>query len=112
MEKNDKFTLTQEERLNVKTIQVDYKCPKCIKGYLRPIMMTYGSPDIQYPHRCNNHDCDYKIVLPVRYPYIEYIPEDWQLTIIDAGNEVNITNPKYGSCEVTITDKTKICIKI
>jgi DNA-directed RNA polymerase subunit RPC12/RpoP len=112
----EKFNKDQEEYTNVKPIQVDYKCPKCGKGYLRPTNMTHGSPDVTYPHWCNNKDCDYKVILPQRYPYIEFVPEDWEFsgTAIDPiSGDINkfiVKNPKYAN-EITITDKTKIKIK-
>ncbi len=105
---------TNEEYTNVKPVQVDYKCPKCHKGYLRPLIMTYGNPKVEYPHHCNNKDCDYKKILPVRYPYIKFVPKDWEFTIYEGfcnNVENTIRNPKYRNSEITIIDKTKIIVK-
>lgn len=54
----------------VKTIQVDYECPNCEVGRLRPngnVLSTYPA---QYPHSCNV--CDYTKTFNKTYPYLEY----------------------------------------
>lgn len=61
-----------ETRDEVKTIQVDYKCPKCETGYLRPTGMVYDCSPPSYPHRCTETDCDYGTSFSIRYPKIEY----------------------------------------
>lgn len=63
-----------EQRTEVKTIQVDFKCPKCNNGYLRPTGAVLSSYPPQYPHKCNNPDyCDYyDTFMGVSYPYITY----------------------------------------
>jgi len=62
-----------ETRQEVKTIQVDYKCPKCNTGYLRPTGIVLCTYPPQYPHKCNNPKCDYGQTFPdARYPYLEY----------------------------------------
>lgn len=48
-----------ETRNKVETVQVDYKCPKCENGYLRPTGTCYPTNPPQFPHRCNNEKCDY-----------------------------------------------------
>lgn len=61
-----------EERTAVKTVQVDYKCPKCETGYLRhsgPVLASYPP---QFPHRCNSEKCDYMETFNFTYPYIDY----------------------------------------
>ena len=59
------------------TMKVDFKCPKCEKGHLRPngtSVMTYPP---QHPHNCNNFECDYsEIFIDTIYPYIDYVDSD------------------------------------
>jgi uncharacterized protein (DUF983 family) len=48
----------------VKTIQVDYECPKCQVGKLL-------SQPPQYPHKCT--ECDFtETFIDKTYPYITY----------------------------------------
>jgi DNA-directed RNA polymerase subunit RPC12/RpoP len=62
-----------EERREVKTFEIDYKCPKCGIGYLRPIGIIVDNSPLTYPHKCNN--CDYKeIIKGHKYPYLVYEP--------------------------------------
>jgi len=61
-----------ETKSEVKTIQIDYLCPKCEKGFLRPTGLVLNSYPPQYPHSCNNINCDYKETFNVCYPYNEY----------------------------------------
>lgn len=61
-----------EERNEAKTIFVDFKCPKCKKGYLRPMGNVLTTNPPIYPHRCNNPQCDYKKEFKFTYPYIDY----------------------------------------
>lgn len=60
-----------EVRKNVRPIQIDFKCPKCENGYLRPsgtVLTTYPP---QVPHHCNNEDCDYRgTFMDISYPYL------------------------------------------
>jgi hypothetical protein len=61
-----------EVRIPVATVQVDYKCPKCERGFLRPTgnaLMTFPP---QYPHFCGNPDCDYMETFMLTYPYMDY----------------------------------------
>lgn len=62
-----------ETEKSIHTIQVDYKCPKCNVGFLRPtgnILTTYPP---QIPHICNNPGCDYSQAFSDKtYPYIKY----------------------------------------
>lgn len=48
-----------EVKNEVKTVRVDYLCPKCEKGFLRPTGQVQTAYPPQYPHKCNNPDCDY-----------------------------------------------------
>lgn len=64
-----------EEFKPVKTYLVDCKCPKCLKGYLRPNGKVLTSSPPQIVHECNNAECDY--TEPIRnksYPYFDYKP--------------------------------------
>ena len=57
-----------EERTELKMHQVDFKCPKCETGYLKfggPVL-TSNPP--QYPHVCDNPDCDYTEIFDKTYP--------------------------------------------
>ncbi len=63
-----------EERKELKTIRVNYKCPKCYKGYLirsgKSICLT---DHIEYPHYCDNADCNYSEKIKDKiYPYTYY----------------------------------------
>ena len=62
-----------EERKVVRNIKVDYKCPKCEIGYLIPtgnVLTTYPP---QFPHKCNNLQCDYGQTFSDKtYPYIDH----------------------------------------
>ncbi len=60
-----------ETRKEVKQVQVDYRCPKCKNGYLRPTGTVLNSNPPQFPHKCNN--CDYmETFRDKQYPYIDY----------------------------------------
>ncbi len=48
-----------ETKKEVKVFMVDYKCPKCEIGYLRPTGTILSTYPPQIPHRCNNEKCDY-----------------------------------------------------
>ena len=59
-----------EEKVEVKIFQVDFKCPKCDTGYLRPtneVVLTTDPP--QHPHKCNNPKCKYTETFNTTYPY-------------------------------------------
>lgn len=79
-----------EIRSEVKEVEVDYLCPRCNKGYLRPTGMVLATYPPQFPHFCNNPDCDYtETFRDIRYPYIEYkkITPDHRLDIgLDSTN--------------------------
>ena len=62
-----------EERKEVKTIKVDYKCPKCKTGYLRSTGMVFTTDPPLFPHICNNPECGYgETFRNIKYPYVEY----------------------------------------
>ena len=62
-----------ETKKEVKTIQVDYECPKCKTGRLRHtgnVLTTYPA---QFPHMCNTPGCDYgETFMGKTYPYVIY----------------------------------------
>ena len=61
------------EKREVRTFEIDYKCPKCGNGYLRPTGIAVGGNPMQYPHQCNN--CNYhEIIHGYQYPYLVYEP--------------------------------------
>lgn len=63
------------EKREVRTFEVDYRCPKCNIGFLRPTGIAVGGTPIKYPHKCNNPDCDYhEIMHGLNYPYLVYEP--------------------------------------
>lgn len=77
-----------ETRKEVRTIQVDYRCPKCNRGFLRPTgnVLTVYPP--RYPHKCNNPECDYGETFSDKaYPYIDYEAVDNTIKVVH-GNTV------------------------
>lgn len=50
---------------------VDYLCPECKTGRLRPTGMILTSNPAQYPHKCTK--CEHFDTFLKVYPYIEYI---------------------------------------
>lgn len=59
-----------EERKEVKTYKVEYKCPECNKGHLYPTDRVLLSSPPQYPHECDY--CGFKKTFRgVKYPRIE-----------------------------------------
>lgn len=63
-----------ETRTEVKLIQVDYRCPRCNEGFLRHTGIVLTSYPVQYPHECNNPDCDYaETFRGISYPYNEQV---------------------------------------
>jgi hypothetical protein len=58
-----------EEKNEIKIFQVDFKCPKCKTGYLRPSNRVLTTNPPQYPHECSNPKCDYKETFNTTYPY-------------------------------------------
>lgn len=61
-----------EKETEVKMVEVDYQCPECKTGKLRPTGQCFATNPPQYPHNCNNDDCDYGSTFNVSYPYINY----------------------------------------
>lgn len=57
-----------EEKKEARTFIIDYKCPKCEDGYLRPTGLCFTSNPPQFPHKCNT--CEYgETIMEKRYPY-------------------------------------------
>ena len=61
-----------EEVKEIKTVRVDYKCEKCNNGYLVPNGTALLTNPTQYPHKCDNVECDNQLVFYRTYPYIDY----------------------------------------
>lgn len=60
-----------ETKKEVKTVQVDYECPKCETGKLRPTGICLTTYPPMYPHKCT--DCDYgETFTDKMYPYIAH----------------------------------------
>lgn len=53
---------------NVKSEQMDEKCPVCGKGWMRPTGIVITGDLTQFEHKCTN--CDYKNNYSIRYPYL------------------------------------------
>jgi len=70
-----------ETRKNVRIVEVDFKCPNCTTGYLRPTGSVYTTNPPMIPHRCNNPLCNHGETFTNKsYPYIDYEPiEDNEL---------------------------------
>jgi hypothetical protein len=85
-----------EVRKKVDTIKVDFKCPKCNTGFLRPTGRVLTSYPPQYPHRCNNPECDYNETFSDKtYPHLDY---EFDNSIqIRNGNTIDIIHGKGDS---------------
>ena len=57
-----------QEVRNVNSRQVDFRCPECQNGWMRPSGIVLTSNPPQYPHTCTS--CSYKQTFGVRYPYV------------------------------------------
>lgn len=65
-----------ETKSNVKIVKVDYKCPNCEHGYLRPTGQVYTTYPPMIPHMCNAN-CGYSQTFTDKsYPFIDYVPID------------------------------------
>lgn len=59
-----------EEKHEVKTVRIQYRCPKCGNGFLIPtgtILTTYPP---MIPHQCDTIGCDYGETFNESYPKI------------------------------------------
>lgn len=62
-----------ETKKEVRTVRVDYECPKCKTGHLRSTETVLTSNPPQYPHMCNTPGCGYgETFMNKAYPYIDY----------------------------------------
>ena len=59
-----------ETQQKVETVKIDFKCPKCNDGHLRPTGMALTTHPAQFPHKCT--DCEYGETFYKTYPYIDY----------------------------------------
>jgi hypothetical protein len=67
------------ERTEVRVFQIDYKCPKCGIGYLRPTGIICSANPPMHPHKCSNPDCDYaETIVGNTYPYVGYESIDYK----------------------------------
>jgi len=65
----------------VKTIETDFQCPKCEKGFLRPTGITYLTFPQNYQHTCNNDGCGYIESFNIIYPHVSYEKVDEETEI-------------------------------
>lgn len=61
-----------EEEIKVSPVKIDFKCPRCDAGHLRPTGTCLTSNPPQYPHMCDNNDCGYGETFNKIYPFIDY----------------------------------------
>ena len=63
-----------EIKRELKTIEVDFKCPKCDDGRLRTNGIALLTDPIKYEHICNK--CfNYTETFNIEYPHIIYEPK-------------------------------------
>lgn len=78
-----------EIRRKVSAINVDYKCPKCNNGFLRPTGLVLASNPPLFPHECNNKDCNYKERFHgIKYPYIDYVVNNQNNDVYSKADDV------------------------
>lgn len=61
-----------EEKTQVNTYEVKYKCNKCNEGYMIPSGFVYTTNPPKFQHICDNPNCGNIVTLDKAYPYIEY----------------------------------------
>jgi hypothetical protein len=62
-----------ETRREVRSIQVEFKCPKCEHGFMIHTGLVLTSNPAQYPHKCSNPECDHtETFVGKKYPRLEY----------------------------------------
>lgn len=59
----------------VKVVSVDFTCPKCGTGRLRPTGTIFPTHPPQIPHKCSIPGCDFASTFNVSYPYLKYIEQ-------------------------------------
>ena len=98
-----------EIRSEVKEVLIDYLCPKCNIGHLRPTGTVLTSCPPQFPHKCNN--CDYMETFTVKqYPYIDYEEIDNQK--LTFGVDIATANGDYSSTSKFYTQSRIVDNKI
>jgi len=78
-EEQGKPSKVTEVRQEIRTIQVDFVCQDCQKGYMKFTHCSHtarrsatGRLRESYDHRCP--ECNATVSLPNKYPYTEYLP--------------------------------------
>lgn len=62
-----------EVRKQVIPYVIDYRCPICDEGYMRPVGTVLTTSPPQIPHGCNNDNCQHiESFVDVSYPYMDY----------------------------------------
>ena len=57
----------------VRVIRVDFVCPKCKEGRLRPKGSIFPTEPAIVPHSCNNVNCEHgENFIGVSYPFLKY----------------------------------------
>lgn len=59
-----------EVEKEVRVLKIDFECPKCEAGFLRPTGAALMSNPPIYPHKCNS--CEYVQSFKHSYPIIRY----------------------------------------
>lgn len=59
-----------ENKKEVKTFILDFECPQCKIGKLRPTGTCFTTNPPMFPHKCNL--CEYGETFNKQYPIIEY----------------------------------------
>lgn len=60
-----------EDKIEVKTFEIDYTCDHCETGLMRPSGAVILQNGFQFPHTCNY--CGQRENYPVTYPYLKKI---------------------------------------
>lgn len=90
-----------EIKNEVKSVQVDYRCPECKIGFLRPTGIVYSTYPPKFPHKCNNINCNYmETFTDKKYPYVEYVnvsEQEPELWVVKYGYPESDTVPSKSS---------------
>lgn len=97
-----------ETNVDVKSVRVDYRCPECKKGYLRPSGTIFTTEPPQYPHNCNNPNCKYGQTFNKSYPYIDWVEIFNGKTKQEIVDDINYHN---GCAYLTIGDVPEVTIE-
>lgn len=63
-----------EVKRKVVPVEIDYLCPDCKEGYMRPTGIAYATSPMKYPHKCTH--CGSERTFFKEYPYVEFEYED------------------------------------